>query len=266
MAQRQELKSAGPDAATAIRFAQFLNRTATFGMPQEFRRDQLAETHADWDAMSHDQPVWRLVARAVVGFPVWVWVRMANGATTTIPSAAVMFLLALGALLTATVDSPYPARTRAFMLVVGAGALLVSISLIRSPQRIVIRSLGWPAVAIGIGFIGVASNLPAISDWNYETPVIESWMTYELLMAGLHAVGIGALLCGTAAFASARRLATIGGGVVLIGAGLIAVSQFTWGIWVLPVDVGMGLSAVFVGFVTLSWVHVLPRLRRLEIE
>ncbi len=257
-----------PSATTqaAITFAHSLNRFATFGLAPEVREEYLAETHADWVAMSEDQPAWRLLLRAIAGLPVWVWVRMAHGETTTIPSALVVALVAIGGLTAAVQEPAYPGRTRFFMVLTGVGLLAASLVLARSPRQIVMRSLGWPALAASIGVVGLAGNLPPPTYWPYDTPVTDSWLTHELIMTSFYIAGVGLALAAANAIYQKRWLAAIAGAVILAGALLMAMSQIVWGLWAMPVDTWLGLSSVVVGLAALSWAHVMPRLRHLQVK
>lgn len=249
-----------------VRLACGSNRAFSWGMPANERCEYLAETAADWEEMLAEKGAKRVAVRALAGIPAWLWARLSLRNTTTLPAALGVTLVALGGMAASLQPGAYSGRVRALMAVASIGLLLGSVELFRSPRQIVLRRFAIPALLAAVGTIGVGFEMPAVTAWEYETAALNNPMVDAMTQAGLLALGAGCAISAINGFLVARRrIAIVSGTLVVLGLGFIGVSQIIWGIWDTSVDLGLAVSSIMTGLAALSLVHVMPRLRNVEI-
>ena len=78
------------------------------------------------------------------------------------------------------------------------------------------------------------------------------------------AAGCGLIL--TASFFRGRSLlVSLSGLTLVVGVALLGVTQLAWAFAMTPIDLSSALASIVIGLAALSFVHVLPRLRHMEI-
>ncbi len=257
----------GPaSGALAIRIARLLNLICTWGLPATERADRLAEADADWEAMQAELGSFHVLGRALRGTPAWIWDRLTARDTTTLPAAAALALVAVGGLTAGLHPVAYPVRMRILVGLTAGGLLLSSLVLLMNPRRLVLRRFGLPALASSIGFVGLAFDLPPNELWQYSRPVLDHWTVNGLVQTSLLVLGVGFAISAVNAVARSRRLLVASGTVIVLGLTLFASSQIIWGVWVTSVDFWLATASIMMGLAALSWAHVMPRLRHLELE
>ncbi len=250
-----------------LRTARLLSRIFTWGLPDDERRNQLAESDAYWESMAADTGSFRATLHAIRGIPSWLWSRLAARDTTTLPAALGCVLVAVGGVTAILQPAAYTARVKMLMGIASASLILGAITLLRIPRRIVIRRLRIPAVLAAIGFIGIGLNVPNATMLPDGTPTLESPLLDNLTSLSLLIIGVG---CAAGAingfFVLSRKLAIVGGAIIGLGLALLGVTQIVWGVWDAQIDLGLAAASIVAGLAALSLTHVLPRLRHLEFE
>lgn len=250
----------------AIRLARTLSQGFTWGLPAAERTEHLAEMDADWEAMQAELGSVCVILRALRGGPAWLWDRLTARDTTALPAATAVTLVAMGALSATFQPAVYPLRMRLLAGMTAAGMLLVSITLLRTPRRLVARRLGLPALITTIGIFGLAFDLPPVSAWRLQTPVLDHWTVNGLIQTALLTIGMGCALISLNALIRSKRILVVAGAFIVLGLMLFATSQIIWGVWATSVDLQLALSSLVMGLAALSWSHVMPRLRHLDFE
>lgn len=163
-------------------------------------------------------------------------------------------------------DTTYPMDVRRFVLPSALGTFILGATLISNPRQIILRRYRLPGAILAAGFIGMALNMPTQADWPYDTPFVEAVLADRVIAGGIVAVGIGFVLLVTASFLKKRRLvAATSGLTIMLGTALFAAGQIAWGIVAVATDPAITVTSVGLGLAALSFLHVLPRLRKLEI-
>ena len=254
------------DLPLSVQYAHHLNRIISWGMPAAVRRTFLTETLGDSEEMHADRGPLRVLLRAGRGVPAGFWARFTQPETTALPASVAIALVGLAGLVVGFLESTYPMDMRRFVLLSAVGTFLLGATLISNPRQIVLRRYRLSGLMLAAGFIGMALNMPAQTDWPYDTPFVDTVLADRVIAIGFVAVGIGALLLVLASFVKRRRLvATSAGFTVMIGTALFAGGQIAWGIVAVTTDPAITATSVGAGLAALSFLHVVPRLRKLEI-
>jgi hypothetical protein len=250
-----------------IAVARVFDRVFSWGMPEDERRDYLAESHANWEDMLAREAARRVLWRALKGTPSWLWIRMSAHDTTALPAALGVGLIAVAGVTASLQPGAYSSNTRLFMALASFGLLLGAVALLRTPRQLIVRRFRVPALAASVGIIGIGLDMPGPTVWEYETMALSNPMVDALTQAGLLTLGGGFAVGAIYAFFRCRRtVATLASALVMVGLALVGVSQIIWGIWDTSVDLGLAVSSMLTGLAALSLVHVTPRLRHLEIR
>ena len=250
----------------SIRFAQLLNRALSWGMPSDQRQVFLTETLGDWEEMQRDQGSFRVVTRALRGIPAAMWARLDEHDITALPAAIAIAIVGAAGLAASLLDSPYPSDVRRFVLLSALGTLVLGATLITDPRRIVLRRYRLPAVMLATGFWGMASNMPTAEDWPYETPFVDTVLADVAMVVGFTLVGFGFAMVAIASFATKRNSVVTGAGLtIMVGTALFACGQIAWGVVAVNTDPAITAISIGIGLASLSFLHVVPRLRRLQI-
>jgi hypothetical protein len=246
--------------------AHAISRLLSWGMTVEERRQFLSESLADWEAMGHDQRPWNVLLRAVRGIPAAIWIRLSDREITSMPAGVAITLVGIGGITAGARSSAYPAPFRQFAILTSLGLVLVGINFVREPRRIVLRRYRAAGSIAAIGFIGSAANLPTAAQWPYSGPVLEHRLMDSALQVSFVIIAIAFLLLVAASFLPAHRRLVLYSGVALsLGIATLGVTQVGWGIGMAPIDLTMTVASIVIGLGALSFVHVLPRLRHLDI-
>jgi hypothetical protein len=256
-----------PRTPLTVAWACRLTRILTWGIEPVRRREILLETDADWDLMHRDCGPVRLTTRALRGVPAAIFSRLDEHEITALPAATIFAIMAVVSTETGLLSGSYPADVRRPTLLAAFGLALGGIALTRSPRRIVLKRLRWPAIALGLGTLGMALNMPTRADWPYDYPFVDTPIGDHLILVGFIAVTVGCFLVALApALRRRRRVAGIGAAGALAGIFLFGLGQIVWGFAAIPVDLTVTATALVIGLASCSLVHVLPRLRYLEVE
>lgn len=249
----------------SIRFAHYLNRVLSWGMPHQERLAFLAETLADWEEMKRDRGSMSIFARSLRGIPTGIWARFDEHETTALP-AAVAAALVGGAGTAAGLLDTYPLDIRRFIFLSSWGALLLGATLLRDPRRIVLRRHRLSGLILAAGFWGVATNMPSQADWPYDAPFVDAVLADVAMVVGFTLVGVGFALIVIASFVTPRRIVTRGAGLaIMTGTALFAGGQIAWGIVAVTTDPAITATSIGIGLASLSCLHVVPRLGRLQL-
>ena len=250
----------------AIRMAHAINRLLTWGMTPSERQQLLSEGLADWEAMAAERRPEQILLRALRGIPAAVWLRFSDREVTAMPAGVALSMVGLGGIASSLWGSPYPAPFRQFLILACLGLLLVGLNFVRDARRLVLPRYRPAAACIIVGFVGLAFTLPTTAQWPYEGPVLEHIVMDRALQASFAMISAGFLLLLIASFrTTAPRLVAVAGSLLVLGTAIIGVTQVAWGITMAPVDMGMTVASIVIGLGALSFVHVLPRLRHLDM-
>jgi hypothetical protein len=235
-------------------------------MAAEERRHLLSETLADWEAMSHDQRSGRILWRAIKGIPAAIWVRLDRPSVSAMPAGVALSMVGIGGIASGLWGSPYPAPFRQFVVLACFGLLLVGINFVRDPRRVVLARYRLAATCVVVAFSGLAFNLPTAAQWPYEGPVLEHIVMYRALQVSFATISSAFFLLLVASFhRAAPRLVSAAGSALVLGAAILGITQVAWGVTMAPVDLAMTTASTVIGLGALSFAHVLPRLRHLEV-
>ncbi len=250
-----------------LRTARLLSRVFTWGLPDEERRNQLAESDAYWESMAADIGSFRATFHAIRAIPSWLWSRLAARDTTTLPAALGCAFVAVGGVTAILQPATYTTRVKMLMGIASASLVLASITLLRTPRRLVIRRFRIPATLAAIGFTGIGLNVPNAVTLVDGTPMLESPLLDNLTGLSLLIIGVGCAAGAINGFIFlSRKLAIIAGAIIGLGLALLGVTQIVWGVWDAQIDIGLAAASIVAGLAALSLTHVLPRLRHLEFE
>lgn len=250
----------------SIRFAQSINRMLSWGMTQADRSTFLAEALADWEEMYRDRGSLGVLERAVRGIPAGIWARLDQNDTTALPAAMAIAAVGVGGIGAGLLDGTYSFDIRRFVLVSAIGTLLLGATLMRYPRRIVLRKYRVASLMLATGFIGMAANMPTSDEWQYDTPFVDTVVADRLIAAGFIAVGVGFAAVFIASLITHRRpVAVVAGWGIMIGTILFSFGQISWGLSAVGTDLKITVVSIVVALGSLSFAHVMPRLRKLEI-
>lgn len=253
------------DLPLSVRYAQRLNRIISWGMTAPERNAFLAEALTDSGEMHADQGPLRVFLRASRGIPAGMWARFTESDTTALPASVAIAFVGLAGLGAGLLDTTYPMDMRRFVLLSAFGLFILGATLISNPRQIILHRYRLPGAMLAAGFIGMAFNMPAQTDWPYDTPFVDTVLADRLIAVGFVAVGIGAALLVMASFLKMPRLIVATGGfAIMLGTAMFAAGQIAWGIVAVTTDPAITATSVAVGLAALSFLHVLPRLRKLE--
>lgn len=257
---------AEPRLRLSVRVAHALNRLLTWGMRTEDRKPLLNEGLADWEAMAEAQSWQQVLWRAVRGVPSAIWIRLNNREVTAMPAGLALAFVGLGGAAVGFQASAYPFEFRRFVVLTSLGLMLVGVNFVRDPRRIVLSRYRIACTLTSVGFAGLAVSLPTAMEWPYDGPVLETAIVDRSMQASFVIIAAGFLLLLAASFPLGKsRLSTIGGAVLMIGVAVLGVTQLAWAFALTPIDLPTALASVVIGLAALSFVHVLPRLRHMEI-
>ena len=235
-------------------------------MTTDERQRALAEYMADWEAMAQDRGPRHVVGRALRGIPTAIWIRLSDREITAMPAGLAMTLVGIGAASVGTRSFTFPSPFRHFVIVTSLGLMLVGINFVREPRRLVLRRYRLAGLMAGGGFAGLAATLPTAAQWPYEGPVVESRLWDGALQMSFVIIAVGfLLLVATSLWPARGSLLSVAGGTLMVGIATFGVSLIVWGITMSPVDLPLAPAAVVIGRAALSFVHVLPRLRHLDV-
>ncbi len=244
-----------------------LNRPFTWGLDEEDRR--VAETDAAtyFEAMAADVGPVRTTIAAIRSMPGWLWDRLSAGRVTTLPAATGLALLAVTSCYVVVLPNGFTSTIRILFAINSLGLFLATAALIRRPRRLVIRDFSLPALLIGIAVIGIALVTRDEAAWSsFPHPPVGSGADL-MFRVGLGVLGIGCLIAAVNGFVfNDRRLALSALASATVGFALFGSGIIFWAIGDAPDQWGFATSAAIAGLAALSAVHVLPRLRHLEIE
>jgi hypothetical protein len=236
-------------------------------MPQAERSRLLSETLADWDAMHRAEGSARVIRRAIRGIPAAMWARLDEGDTTALPVAVAVSLIGITGIAVGLLERTYPLDLRRFILVTALGTLLLGAAMMRDPRQLVLRRYRLPATMLVAGFFGMAANMPSPQEWQYDAPYVETILIDRITATGFAAVGIGFAAIVVASFLSRGRLVTlIGGASVMAGTAAFGCAQIGWGFAAVTTDLAITATSIAVGLSALSFIHVVPRLRKLQMN
>lgn len=226
----------------------------------------LQEGLADWEAMAETRNSSQILWRAVRGIPSAIWFRLNDREITSLPAGAALTLVGLGGVTVGFQSSAYPFGFRRFVILASLGVMLVGINFVRDPRRIAL-SRYRPATAIAaIGFFGLAITLPTNSEWPYDAPVVETAFVDYAMPLSFLIIAVGFMLVLGASFPTGRsRLVMLAGLTLVSGVALLGIAQLAWAFAMTPIDLGSALASVAIGLGALSFVHVLPRLRHMDV-
>lgn len=249
----------------AVRLAHSVDRALTWGMAREERRRFLSEGLADWEAMASEEKPRRLVWRAARGIPAAVWARLDDRDVTSMPAGVALTVIGMAVLAGAVQLTTFPVPFRQSAMLAGVGLMLVGISFVRDPRRIVVNRYRLIAAAVAAGFGGLAITLPTAAEWPYEGPVLENLVVDTAIQAGFAVIAVAFALLVAVSFLPARhRLLTAAGVTLLVGVAALGMALTAWAILMAPVDLAATGASLVAGLAALSFAHVLPRLRHLE--
>jgi hypothetical protein len=251
----------------AVTVARTLTRLLSWGMEPQRRADYISECDTDWELMSREFGSRRVLGRAVRGIPTAILGRMDDHDLTAIPASLVLVLIALATGGMGLMDRTYPLDVRRWIVVSAISLAIGSLVFVRDPRHIDLRRLRWPALALGIGVLGIAVNMPTATDWPYEYPYMDPVLSDTITVTGFVVIAIGCLMITLASVtvAHGRGLALGGGTVAVTGIVLFGTGQIVWGIIAAPVDLTITVTAIGAGLGSYALAHVLPRLRHLDV-
>lgn len=235
-------------------------------MTVEERRQFLSESLADWEAMATEQRPRHVLWRAFRGIPAAVWIRLSDREITSMPAGVAMTLVGIGGISTGARSSAYPEPFRQFVIMASLGLMLAGLNFVRDPRQLVLSRYRPAGLVAAIGFTGLAATLPTAAQWPYDGPVLENRVMDSAMQVSFVVIAIGFLLLVAASFLPARpRIVTFAGLTLILGVAALGVTQVAWGVSMSPIDLTMTAASIMIGLAALSFVHVLPRLRHLEV-
>lgn len=250
----------------AIRSAHSISRLLTWGMTVEERRQFLTESLADWEAMAHERRPRHVLWRALRGIPAAIWIRLSDREVTSMPAGVAMTLVGIGGITAGARSSAYPAPFRHFVTLSSLGLLLLGVNFVRNPRQLVLRRYRPAGLVTAVGFTGLAVTLPTAAQWPYDGPVLENRIMDSAMQVSFVVIAIGFLLLVAASYLPThRRLVTYAGLTLILGVATLGVTQVAWGVSMSAIDLAMTAASIMIGLAALSFVHVLPRLRHLDV-
>lgn len=257
---------AEPRLRLSVRMAHALNRLLTWGMRSEDRKPLLSEGLADWEAMAEERGWRQITWRAIRGVPSAIWARLSNRDTTSMPAGLALSIVGLGGVAAGLQSSAYPSPFRSFVIMTSFGLMFTGMNFVRDPRRIVLPKYRAALALAAVGFVGLAVSLPTAAEWPYDGPVLENAIMDRAMQISFVVIALGFLLLIGASFQRGRSRSVCVGGIVLIaGVAILGITQISWAFGMTPIDLTTALASIVIGLGALSFVHVLPRLRHLEI-
>ncbi len=255
-----------PRLRITVRLAHALNRLMTWGMPSEDRRPILSESLADWEAMAEEQTWRQMLWRALRGIPSAIWMRLNQRDVTSMPAGIALSLVGFGGVAAGLQSSAYPLGFRRNVIITALGLLLVGVNFVRDPRRILLPRYRIAGFLAAIGFGGLAVTLPTAAQWPYDGPVLENAVMDRAMQVSFLVLAVGFAFIVAASFLRGRsRLVSIGGFLLVVGVAVLGVTQLSWAFGMTPIDLTTALASIVIGLGALSFVHVLPRLRHMEV-
>lgn len=257
---------AEPRLRLSVRVAHSLNRLLTWGMRTEERNPLLSEGLADWEAMAETRGWRQITWRAIRGVPSAIWARLSTRDITSMPAGLALAIVGLGGVAAGLQSSAYPSGFRSFVIMTSSGLMLVGMNFVRDPRRIILPNYRAALALAAAGFVGLAVSLPTAAEWPYDGPVLENAIMDRAMQVSFLMIALGLLLLFGASFRRGRsRIVSLAGMVLVTGVAILGVTQISWAFGMTPIDLTTALASVVIGLGALSFVHVLPRLRHLEI-
>jgi hypothetical protein len=187
---------------------------------------------------------------------------------TAVPTSLVLVLISVATGGMGLMDHTYPADVRRWIVLSALSLTVGSIIFMRTPRCIDVRRLRWPVLALAVGVLGIAANMPTATDWPYDYPYMNPRLSDGLTVGGFVAVALGCLVFALASTTVAgRRKMVLGGGAIAVtGIVVFGTGQIVWGVVAAPVDLTITITAIGAGLGSYALAHVLPRLRHLEMR
>jgi uncharacterized membrane protein len=187
---------------------------------------------------------------------------------TAVPTSLFLVLISLATGGMGIMDRAYPWDVRRWIVLSAMSLAVGSVMFMRTPRCIDVRRLRWPAVALAIGVLGIAVNMPTATDWPYDYPYMNPTLSDGLTVSGFVTIALGCLVFAFASTTTVgrRRVVLSGGAIAVAGIVLFGTGQIVWGVQAAPVDLTITITAVGAGLGSYALAHVLPRLRHLEME
>jgi hypothetical protein len=250
----------------AVRVAHAISRALTWGMTEDERAQTLSESLADWEAMADDGQSRQVLWRALRGIPAAIWIRLNDRKVTAMPAGIALILVGFGGFAAGIQPDAYPAPFRHVVSLTSIGLILVGVNLIRDPRRLVLQHFRLAGLIVAAGCAGLAVRLPTNADWPYATPPPRTQLLDLALQVGFLVIAAGFALLVAASFVSSRsRFVSFAGATIMAGVAVLAATQVSWGILTAPTDLALASAALVSGLAASSFVHVVPRLRHLEV-
>lgn len=250
----------------SIWLAHQTSRLTSWGMPSHERNSYLAETLADWSEMQADRGSVSVFFRAIKGIPAGIWARFDEHDTTALPASLAIAFVGICGLVAGLLEAAYPVHMRRFVLLAALGTFLLGANLLRDPRRLILRRYRIPGLMLATGFGGMAANMPTQADWPYDAPFVDTPLADLGIVVGFVLVGLGFAAMVLASFAKRpQRLTMVAAITVMAGTALFATAQIAWGVVAVAIDPAITVTSVGIGLAALSFLHVVPRLRHLEI-
>lgn len=249
----------------AVQIAYAIGRALTWGMPEGARLHIHAEGIADWEAMKSDHSSAAVLARAVRGIPAGIWGRLDFEQATALPAATAVGILGLGGITAGGLDTAYAVPLRLAIVTAGLGALILALVAFASPRRLTRSRLVTPLALAGLGFAGMAEFTPGVAAIVREHPFAETPFDV-ILSAGFVTTAAGFALLALAAATRGTSQQFHRSGLILIGGlGIFSLGQLVWGMSTVTYDLAIALPSIGAGLAAAAAVHLVPRLRHLEI-
>jgi len=244
-----------------------LSRLFTWGLPDEIRRDHIAEADAHWEAMVSDLGNVRVALHAIRSIPAWLWDRLSERDTTTLPAALAVAVTGFSGARLWLYPLKFGPLTRTGGGIAVVGLLMISVAFMIEPRKIVLRRFRFPALVAAIGLVVASVGIAVTDDWSQSTFATASPITTLLSVAGLVFIGFGCVLGTVNGFILEEYAIAFASEVaVVLGLALLGVSQIAWGLWEFEANLGLALAFFGSGLGALAIAHVLPRIRHLEVE
>ncbi len=249
---------------TAIVFA--ISRALAWGLAPTVRADVLAEVHADWEAMAADRGPIEMLWRAIRGIPGAILARLDAQEITALPAGFALAILGLGGVIAGGVETAYPSTLRLFIALAGLGALLLGMTLIAEPRRLITRRHAIPSGVVSVGFIGMALSIPTDQGWAGVQLPQESHLFDAALAASFTVVG--AAFAFAAVIMMLNKVARFAGvAAIAVAAALaaFAIAELAWALFIAPYDLAITAPTIGASLAAASAAHVIPRLRHMEM-
>ncbi len=254
----------------ALRVALCTDRLVTWGMEPVARRELLAEQVADWDSMAYDasqSSSGKVLFRLMRGLPSALWWRISGSDITALPVAIAIAFVAALSLIAVTATSEYPPDHRLSLFVLGGGLAVAAHRLILRPRSLVAAQFRIASLLVGIGGVATSLTLPTLNDRSYDIAMHSVPAIHYVIKAAILMVSIGFLGVFVASLLKNRRRAVLRAGVLVVGGSvMLAASELAWGILISATDLFLMAMGLLYSFGAAFFVHMVLRLRHLDIN